>query len=95
MSRIKTKSSRRERTKSLVFREKSSDIVDRSRHAWTQRDHQQGNDEYKDERFNDKSEDHKLETQGGTTIELDLNTHVENYCTTRPKQFDLNGFSWN
>ncbi|RID81190.1 hypothetical protein BRARA_A03787 [Brassica rapa] len=58
------------------------------------RDHQQGNNEFKDERFKDKSEDHKLETQG-TTTELDLNTQVDNYCTTRPKQFDLNGFSWN
>ena len=59
------------------------------------RGHQQGSNEYnKDERFNDKSEDHKLETQS-TKTELDLNTHVENYCTTRPKQFDLNGFSWN
>ncbi|CAH2055146.1 unnamed protein product, partial [Thlaspi arvense] len=53
------------------------------------RGHQQGNNEYKD-----KSEDQKLETRS-TTTELDLNTHVENYCTTRPKQFDLNGFSWN
>ena len=59
------------------------------------RGHQQGSNEYnKDERFNDKSEDHKLETQS-TKTELDLNTHVENCCTTRPKQFDLNGFSWN
>ncbi|KAF2556783.1 hypothetical protein F2Q68_00018353, partial [Brassica cretica] len=59
------------------------------------RGHQQGNNAYnKEERFNDKSEDHKLETQS-TKTELDLNTHVENYCTTRPKQFDLNGFSWN
>uniref|UniRef100_A0A1J3DCV5 Myb family transcription factor APL n=1 Tax=Noccaea caerulescens TaxID=107243 RepID=A0A1J3DCV5_NOCCA len=52
------------------------------------RGHQQGNN-------NDKSEDHKLETRS-TKTELDLNTHVENYCTTQhPKQFDLNGFSWN
>ncbi|CAH8387389.1 unnamed protein product [Eruca vesicaria subsp. sativa] len=58
------------------------------------RGHQQGNNEYKEERFNNKSEDHKLETQS-TKTELDLNAHVENYCTTRPKQFDLNGFSWN
>ncbi|KAF8049096.1 hypothetical protein N665_2294s0003 [Sinapis alba] len=59
------------------------------------RGHQQGNiNEYEEERLKDKSEDHKLETQG-TTTELDLNTHVENYCTTRPKQLDLNGFSWN
>ncbi|XP_018432891.1 myb-related protein 2 isoform X2 [Raphanus sativus] len=59
------------------------------------RGHQQGNvNEYKEERFTDKSEEHKLETQS-TKTELDLNTHVENYCTTRPKQFDLNGFSWN
>ncbi|CDY66978.1 BnaCnng52990D [Brassica napus] len=48
------------------------------------RDHQQVNND----------EDHKIETQG-TTTELDLNTRVDNYCTTRPKQFDLNGFSWN
>ncbi|AEE74027.1 Homeodomain-like superfamily protein [Arabidopsis thaliana] len=50
--------------------------------------HQQGN-----------NEDHKLETRNrkgmDSTTELDLNTHVENYCTTRTKQFDLNGFSWN
>ncbi|CAN6922381.1 hypothetical protein Bca4012_091474 [Brassica carinata] len=58
------------------------------------RDHQQVNNEFKDERFKDKSEDHKIETQG-TTTELDLSTQVDNYCTTRPKQFDLNGFSWN
>ncbi|XP_024015764.1 myb-related protein 2 isoform X2 [Eutrema salsugineum] len=51
--------------------------------------HQQGNNECKDE-----SEDHKLETRSKTT-ELDLNTNVENYCTTHPKQFDLNGLSWN
>lgn len=55
------------------------------------RGHQQGNNEY-----TDKSEDHKLESRKGmdSTTELDLNTHVENYCTTRTKQFDLNGFSW-
>ncbi|KAJ0237119.1 Myb-related protein 2 [Hirschfeldia incana] len=59
------------------------------------RGHQQGNaNEFKEERFTDKTEQHKLETQS-TKTELDLNTHVENYCTTRPKQFDLNGFSWN
>ncbi|XP_023642560.1 myb-related protein 2 isoform X2 [Capsella rubella] len=57
--------------------------------------HQQGNNEY-----TDKSEDHKFETRNhrkGTdsTTELDLNTHVENYSSTRTKQFDLNGFSWN
>ncbi|CAA7061403.1 unnamed protein product [Microthlaspi erraticum] len=38
-------------------------------------------------------EDCKLETRNRTA--LDLNTHDENYGTTRPKQFDLNGFSWN
>uniref|UniRef100_A0A1J3FHU4 Myb family transcription factor APL n=1 Tax=Noccaea caerulescens TaxID=107243 RepID=A0A1J3FHU4_NOCCA len=38
-------------------------------------------------------EDCKLETR--TRTALDLNTHDENYGTTRPKQFDLNGFSWN
>ncbi|CAN8260503.1 unnamed protein product [Cochlearia groenlandica] len=53
------------------------------------RGHQQGNNEYTDKRFKDKGEDNKFET---TNTELDLNTHVENYC---PKQLDLNGFSWN
>ncbi|CAL9219507.1 unnamed protein product [Arabidopsis halleri] len=50
--------------------------------------HQQGN-----------NEDHKFETRSrkgmDSTTELDLNTHVENFCTKRTKQFDLNGFSWN
>ncbi|XP_010485773.1 PREDICTED: myb-related protein 2-like [Camelina sativa] len=63
--------------------------------------HQQGNNEYTDERFKDKSEDHKFETRNhrkgmDSATELDLNTHVESYSTTtRTKQFDLNGFSWN
>lgn len=63
------------------------------------RGHQQSNNEYTEERLKAKSEDHKLDTRSrkgmDSITELDLNTHVENYCTTRPKQFDLNGFSWN
>ncbi|VVB15040.1 unnamed protein product [Arabis nemorensis] len=51
------------------------------------------NSEYTEERFNQNGEDCKLETRSRTA--LDLNTHGENYGTTRPKQFDLNGFSWN
>ncbi|CAL9230748.1 unnamed protein product [Arabidopsis halleri] len=51
------------------------------------------NSEYTEERFNENGEDCKLETH--TRTALDLNTHDENYGTTRPKQFDLNGFSWN
>jgi hypothetical protein len=51
------------------------------------------NSEYTEERFNENNEDCKLETH--TRTALDLNTHDENYGTTRPKQFDLNGFSWN
>ncbi|XP_023636835.1 myb-related protein 1 isoform X2 [Capsella rubella] len=60
-------------------------------------EHREGsgnNSEYAEERFSENGEDCKLETHTGTT--LDLNTHDENYgTTTRPKQFDLNGFSWN
>ncbi|CAH8271482.1 unnamed protein product [Arabidopsis lyrata] len=51
------------------------------------------NSEYTEERFNENGEDCKLETH--TRTALDLNTRDENYGTTRPKQFDLNGFSWN
>ncbi|XP_024012527.1 myb-related protein 1 isoform X2 [Eutrema salsugineum] len=52
-----------------------------------------GNSGYTEERFNENGEDCKLETR--TRTALDLNTHDDNYGTTRPKQFDLNGFSWN
>ncbi|XP_010420567.1 PREDICTED: myb-related protein 1-like isoform X1 [Camelina sativa] len=52
------------------------------------------NSEYTQERFNENGEGCKMETHTRTT--LDLNTHDENYgTTTRTKQFDLNGFSWN
>ncbi|XP_018443811.2 myb-related protein 1 isoform X2 [Raphanus sativus] len=48
---------------------------------------------YTEERFNENGEDCKVETQART--DLDLNTHDdETYITRRPKQFDLNGFSW-
>ncbi|KAG2300220.1 hypothetical protein Bca4012_011815 [Brassica carinata] len=47
---------------------------------------------YTEERFNDNGEDCKVETS--TRTSLDLNTHDETYITRRPKQFDLNGFSW-
>lgn len=47
---------------------------------------------YTEERFNESGEDCKVETRARTA--LDLNTHDETYGTARPKQFDLNGFSW-
>lgn len=47
---------------------------------------------YTEERFNESGEDCKVETRARTA--LDLNVHDENYGTARPKQFDLNGFSW-
>ncbi|KAJ0243779.1 Myb-related protein 1 [Hirschfeldia incana] len=47
---------------------------------------------YTEERFNENGEDCKVETSARTS--LDLNTHDETYITRRPKQFDLNGFSW-
>ncbi|CAN8269695.1 unnamed protein product [Cochlearia groenlandica] len=58
------------------------------------RGHQESNNECIEERFKDRSEEHKLGRRC-TNTEIDLNTNVENYCTARPKQFDLNGFSWN
>ncbi|XP_019056726.1 PREDICTED: myb-related protein 2-like isoform X2 [Tarenaya hassleriana] len=58
----------------------------------------QENTGYTEERTK-KDEDCKFETRNqkgmDSTTELDLNTHGENYDTARPKQFDLNGFSWN
>ncbi|CAH2072451.1 unnamed protein product [Thlaspi arvense] len=51
------------------------------------------NSGYTEERFNENGQDCKLETR--TRTALDLNTRDDNYGTTRPKQFDLNGFSWN
>ncbi|KAF3505411.1 hypothetical protein F2Q69_00044597 [Brassica cretica] len=47
---------------------------------------------YTEERYRENGGDCKVETR--TSTALDLNTHEETYGTTRPKQFDLNGFSW-
>ncbi|XP_010558714.1 PREDICTED: myb-related protein 2-like isoform X2 [Tarenaya hassleriana] len=52
-----------------------------------------GNADYAEERI--KKDEERIQKGLDSTTELDLNTHDGNYGTARPKQFDLNGFSWN